>query len=146
VTYPESTVREAIERLTAPCQIDNTVDAHQDVLTRYRHVWTPDLRILDVDGTELYGWNGYLPPFEFTPRLIAGVAQGRLRRKEFAAATMLYEELLRRFPTARSAPEAQYFLGASRYRASHAANDLLHAWHDLEKMYPWSEWTIKQNF
>jgi hypothetical protein len=142
VTYPQSIVRETIERLTAPYQIDNTVKAHQDVLTRYRHIWTPDLRILDVDGTELYGWNGYLPPFEFAPRLIAGVAQGRLRRREFAAATVLYEELLRLFPTAQSAPE----VGVSRYRASHAANDLLHAWHDLEKMYPWSEWTIKQNF
>ncbi|MDQ6924774.1 MAG: hypothetical protein M3154_00875 [Candidatus Eremiobacteraeota bacterium] len=146
MSYPEVPVREAIERLTVPVQIDNTVDANQPVLDRYRHVWTPDLRVLDADGTELYRWNGYLPPAEFAPQLIAAVAHARLRRKEYDQAKMLYEEVLRRFPTALVAAEARYYAGVSAYRASHSANDLLHAWHDLEKTYPQSEWTVKQNF
>ena len=146
MTYPEIAVREAIERLTIPLQIDNSVEGNHKVLDRYRHVWTPDLRVLDVDGTELYRWNGYLPPAEFTPRLLAGVAHARLRRKEYDAAKLLYDEILRRFPTALVAAEAQYFLGVSAYRASHSSNELLHAWHDLEKSHPESEWTVKQNF
>lgn len=146
MTYPETPVREAIERLTVPLQLDNTADASQAVLDRYRHVWTPDLRILDTDGTELYRWNGYLPPYEFAPQLIAAVAHARLRRKEYDAAKALYEEALRRFPTALIAAEAQYYVGVSAYRASHNANDLLHAWHELEKSYPQSDWTVKQNF
>jgi hypothetical protein len=146
VTYPEVPVREAIERLTVPIQIDNTVEANQLVLDRYRHVWTPDLRVLDVDGTELYRWNGYLPPFEFAAQLIAAVAHARLRRQEFDKARPLYEEVVRRFPTALVAAEAQYYAGVSAYRATHNASDLLHAWHDLEKGYPESEWTVKQNF
>jgi hypothetical protein len=146
VTYPETTVREAIERLTVPIQIDNSVDANAELMRRYRHVWTPDLRILDADGTELYRWNGYLPPYEFVPQLIAAVAQARLRRKEFPRAKELYGEVLRRFPTALVAPEAQYFEGTAAYRASHQSNDLLKAWHELEKSYPESEWAVKQNF
>ncbi|MBV8300185.1 MAG: hypothetical protein JO083_11645 [Candidatus Eremiobacteraeota bacterium] len=146
MTYPEVPVREAIERLTIPFQLDNTVEANQPVLDRYRHVWTPDLRVLDADGTELYRWNGYLPPAEFAPQLIAAVAHARLRRKEYDKAKALYEEVLRRFPTALVAAEAQYYAGVSAYRASHSANDLLHAWHDLEKSHPESEWTVKQNF
>jgi hypothetical protein len=146
VTYPEIPVREAIERLTVPFQLDNTVESNQPVLDRYRHVWTPDLRILDLDGTELYRWAGYLPPAEFAPQLIVAVAHGRLRRKEYDKAKALYEEVIRRFPTALVAAEAQYFAGVSAYRASHNANDLLHAWHDLEKSHPESEWTVKQNF
>ncbi|MBV8369273.1 MAG: hypothetical protein JO036_10175 [Candidatus Eremiobacteraeota bacterium] len=146
MTYPEVPVREAIERLTVPFQLDNTVEANQPVLDRYRHVWTPDLRVLDADGTELYRWNGYLPPAEFAPQLIAAVAHARLRRKEYDQAKALYEEILRRFPTALVAAEAQYYTGVSAYRASHSANDLLHAWHDLEKSHPESEWTVKQNF
>jgi len=146
VTYPEAPVREAIERLTAPYQIDNTVEASGEVLHRYRHEWTPDLRILDLDGTELYRWNGYLPPFEFAAQLIAAVAHARLRRKEYDKAKALYEEVLRRFPTALIAAEAQYYLGVSAYRASHNSSDLLHAWHELEKSHPESEWTVKQNF
>ncbi len=146
MTYPEVPVREAIERLTVPFQIDNTVDANQPVLDRYRHTWTPDLRVLDVDGTELYRWNGYLPPAEFAPQLIAAVAHARLRRKEYDKAKALYEEVLLRFPTALVAAEAQYFVGVSAYRATHNQSDLLKAWHELEKSHPESEWTIKQNF
>ena len=146
MSYPEVPVREAIERLTVPFQIDNTVDANQPVLDRYRHVWTPDLRVLDADGTELYRWNGYLPPFEFAAQLIAAVAHARLRRKEFDKARPLYEEVVRRFPTALVAAEAQYYAGVSAYRATHNQSDLLKAWHDLEKGYPQSEWTVKQNF
>ena len=146
MSYPEVPVREAIERLTVPFQLDNTADANQPVLDRYRHVWTPDLRVLDVDGTELYRWGGYLPPAEFAPQLIAAVAHARLRRKEYDQAKALYEEVLRRFPTALVAAEARYFLGVSGYRATHNQSDLLHAWHDLEKSHPESEWTVKQNF
>jgi tetratricopeptide (TPR) repeat protein len=146
VTYPEAPVREAIERLTAPYQIDNSVEANQPLLARLRHVWTPDLRILDRDGVELYRWNGYLPPAEFAPQLIAAVAHGWLRLKEYEKATALYEELLRRFPTALVAAEALYFAGVSAYRKSHEAGELLKAWHELEKSHPYSEWTVKQNF
>jgi tetratricopeptide (TPR) repeat protein len=146
VTYPETTVRDAVEALTVPYQLDNTDETKAEILERYRHVWTPDLRLLDADGTELYRWNGYLPPAEFTAQLIAGVGQARLRRKEFDAAAERYEEVVRRFPTARAAPEALYFLAVSKYRASGNASDLLHNWHELEKTYPASEWTVKQNF
>jgi len=146
VSYPEVPVREAIERLTVPFQIDNTVDANQPVLDRYRHVWTPDLRVLDIDGTELYRWNGYLPPYEFAPQLIAAVAHARLRRKEYDLAKTLYEEVVRRFPTSLVTAEAQYFVGVSAYRATHNQSDLLKAWHDLEKSHPQSEWTVKQDF
>ncbi|MBV8298840.1 MAG: tetratricopeptide repeat protein, partial [Candidatus Eremiobacteraeota bacterium] len=113
MTYPEVPVREAIERLTIPFQLDNTVESNQPVLDRYRHVWTPDLRVLDADGTELYRWNGYLPPGEFVPQLIVAVAHARLRRKEYDRAKALYEEVLRRFPTALVAAEAQYYAGVS---------------------------------
>jgi hypothetical protein len=146
VTYPEAPVREAIERLTAPYHIDNSVETNQPLLRRLRHVWTPDLRIVDPEGVELYRWNGYLPPAEFAPQLIAAVAHGWLRLKEYEKAENLYEEVLRRFPTALVAAEAQYFVGVSAYRRSHEAGDLLKAWHEMEKSHPGSEWTVKQNF
>ena len=146
VTYPEVSTQEAIARLTVPFQIDNTQDASQATLTKYRHVWTPDLRVLEGDGTELYRWNGYLPPSEFVPQLLVAVAHARLRRKEFDRAEPLYEEALRRFPTSLVAAEAQYFLAVTRYRKTEQPSDLTHEWHELEKSHPQSEWTVKQNF
>ncbi|MBV9647916.1 MAG: hypothetical protein JO043_10670 [Candidatus Eremiobacteraeota bacterium] len=146
MTYPQTAVRDAIEKYCVPVQIDNSTEAAEPVTTRYRHIWTPDLRILEDDGNELYRWNGYLPPFEFAPKLIAGVAQARLRLREFDAAIEAYTDVLTRFPTSFVAPEAQYFLACSQYRKSHESSDLLRGWHELEKTYPTSVWTVKQNF
>jgi TolA-binding protein len=102
--------------------------------------------VLEPDGNELYRWNGYLPPFEFAARLLAAVAHARFRLKDFDAAIELYTAVVTRFPTSLAAPEAQYYLATSEYRKSHEPSDLLHGWHELEKTYPNSEWTVKQNF
>ncbi|HXP92531.1 MAG TPA: hypothetical protein VN905_03615 [Candidatus Binatia bacterium] len=146
MTYPQTAVSEAVEQYCVPLQIDNTEASAEALLEKYRHIWTPDLRILESDGNELYRWNGYLPPFEFAPQFLSAVAHANFRLKRFNEAIALYEDVMSRFPTALAAPEALYFLGCSRYRKSHEAGDLLKAWHELEKTYPTSEWTVKQNF
>jgi TolA-binding protein len=146
VTYPQSAVSEAIAAHCVPVQIDNTQPGAEPLLVRFRHIWTPDLRVLDASGFELYRWNGYLPPFEFAPQLLAAVAHAHLRLRQFDPAIATYEDVLSRFPTSHVAAEAEYFLGVSRYRKTHEGSDLLHAWHDLEKTFPASEWTVKQNF
>jgi len=139
-------VQAIVSEYCVPIQINNTLDENKPTVQRFRHVWTPDLRVLDGDGYELYRWNGYLPPAEFAAQLLAALAHARLRLREFDAAEMLYADVLRRFPTALVAPEAQYFSGVTGYRKSGEANALLHGWHELEKTYPDSEWAVKQNF
>jgi hypothetical protein len=146
VTYPDTAVAEMIGRLTAPVQVDNTSDSSKQLLERYRHVWTPDLRVLDAAGEELYRWNGYLPPSEFAAQLLAAVAHARLRLREYETASSLYEEAVRRFPTSAVAPEAQYFLAVANYRKTGESHELLRGWHKLESTYPGSDWTVKQDF
>jgi len=146
VTYPQPFVQAIVSDYCVPIQINNTLDESRPTVQRFRHVWTPDLRVLDGDGYELYRWNGYLPPAEFAAQLLAALAHARLRLREFDAAEALYADVLKRFPTALVAPEAQYFSGVTGYRKSGEANALLHGWHELEKTYPGSEWAVKQNF
>jgi hypothetical protein len=146
VTYPQSFVQDIIEAHCIPAQVNNSLDANKPVVERFHHVWTPDLRILDGSGFELYHWNGYLPPAEFAARLLAGLAHARLRLRQFDEAANLYADVIKRFPTAFAAPEAQYFAGVTAYRKTGEANGLLHGWHELEKTYPQSEWAVKQNF
>lgn len=146
VTYPQTAVSDAIEARCVPLQLNVTDPAAEPMLQKYRHIWTPDLRILEPDGNELYRWNGYLPPFEFAPQFLAAVAQAHLRLKQFDAAIDIYEDVRKRFPTSLAAPEAQYFLSVSKYRKTHESGELLRGWHELEKTYPTSEWTVKQNF
>ena len=146
MTYPQAFVQTIIADYCVPVQVNNSTDDIKPFLQRFHHVWTPDLRILDADAYELYRWNGFLPPAEFAAQLLAGLGHARLRLRQFEAAETLYADVLRRFPTALVAPEAQYFAAVTAYRKTGEPNGLLHGWHDLEKTYPNSEWTVKQNF
>ncbi|MBV8244451.1 MAG: hypothetical protein JOZ38_00865 [Candidatus Eremiobacteraeota bacterium] len=146
MTYPEAVVAEILSRFSIPLQYNNQEESAKAVVARYHHVWTPDLRVLAGDGSELYRWNGFLPPFEFAAQALAAFAHARLRMLDYAGAEETYQEVLRRFPTAHVAPEATYFLGVSQYRKDPDSNDLRKQWHHLQGRYPQSEWRIKQSF
>jgi hypothetical protein len=146
VTYPQPFVQEIISSNCSPVQYDTSLPESQPIIDRFHHIWTPDLRVLDQSGSELYRWSGYLPPAEFAAQLLAALGQARLRLRQFEQAQSHYQDVLRRFPTAFAAAEANYFLAVTNYRKTDEGNDLLHGWHDLEKTYPTSEWTAKQNF
>lgn len=148
MTYPHQAVAETISELFIPVQID-TQDGSQmttEIVKRFRQVWTPDLRIIDHEGVELYRWNGYLPPAEFLPQLLAGRAQALLRSDRGKEATEAYVDVLRKFPTSFVAPEAAYFNAVSAYRLSHEPADLLENWGWLQKRFPMSDWRVKQSF
>jgi hypothetical protein len=146
VTYPDEMVAAVVTERFIGCQVNTQDQAHDEVVNRYRQTWTPDIRVLDPVGFDLYHWNGYLPPAEFVAQL--GVAQGQayLRLHQEDRAVAAFEEVLRRFPTAMVAPEAQYFLAVATYKSSHDGKDLLRGWHRLQVRYPDSTWRVRQSF
>jgi TolA-binding protein len=146
VTYREPTVADTINERFAAVQVNTLEESAQPVIERYRQAWTPDVRVLAPDGYELYRWNGYLPPFEFIPQLLAAQAQALLRMGDLDRAASVYEEVLRRFPTSAVAAEAQYYLGVAKYKGSHEPNDLAGSWDQLRSRYPESIWRVKQSF
>lgn len=146
MTYSESAVVETINRLVVPLQVVVTESSAAPLIQRFRQAWTPDLHLLGPDAFDYDHWNGYLPPFEFLPRLLVGAAQARLRMNDLVSAASLEEEVIRRFPTSHVAPEAVYFLAVARYKASHKTDDLLGVWQYLQRRYPDSIWRLKQSF
>jgi TolA-binding protein len=146
VTYSEPAVADEINQRFVPVQVNTQEGAAKPLIERYRQTWTPDLRLLAPDGFELYRWNGYLPPFELLPQLLVAQAHGLLRLDDLARAAAVYAEVLQRFPTSAVAPEAQYFLAVSKYKASHEGSDLLGGWKQLQDRYPDSIWRVKQSF
>ncbi len=129
-----------------PVQFDNSEKERQVALHRIRHIWTPDCRVLSHTGDELYAWEGFLPPSEFAPRMLCGFAKAHLREKRFDAAEAIYEDVLRRFSTSYAAPEAQYYLGVTRYRRDPESDEMLVQWERLRSRYPNSEARVKQSF
>jgi hypothetical protein len=146
VTYSEPVVADTIQSRFVGVQIDTMPKSSKAVVECYRQAWTPDVRLLDCTGFDFYRWNGYLPPFEFLPRLLVAEAQANLRLQHNQLAAAQYDEVLRRFPTSLVGPEAEYYLGVARYKDSHEARDLMQGWHQLQRDHPWSSWRLKQSF
>lgn len=146
VTYPEQSVTDTINQRFVPLQVNTQEDWGKPIVERFRQVWTPDLRVLGPDGFEYSSWNGYLPPFEFLPRLLLGQAQARLRMNDEPGAAEVFSEVVSRFPSSNVAPEALYWLAVSRYKASHEGKDLMGGWHRVQTTYPSSIWRLKQSF
>ena len=146
MTYPEPAVAKRINDNFVPIQINVKDESSHPFLDRYRQFWTPDLRLLDAEGAELYRWNGYLPPHEFLAQLLAAQAQAQMRLQNNAAAVEIYNDLLRRFPTSAIAPEAQYYHAVAKYKVSGEGPALIGGWRHLQSRYPDSVWRIKQSF
>ena len=146
MTYPQDFVVDAISAHAVPVQFDNSKAENNRFLARIHHIWTPDVRILNYDGYELYRWDGFLPPAEFAARTLCGFGMAYLRLKRYDRAEAVYLDVLKRFSTAYAAPEAQYFLGVTRYRREPNGDELLTQWANLRSRYPSSEYRVKQSF
>lgn len=146
MTYPQTSVIEAIAQYAIPVQIDNSKSENNQFLHRIHHIWTPDVRVLYHDGFEMYRWDGFLPPSEFIARMECALAMAYLRGKRYDEAEKLYVDVLKRFSTTYAAPEAQYYLGVTRYRRDPDSDELLIQWAQLRSRYPTSEYRVKQSF
>jgi len=146
VTYPQQPVVDAILAHAIPVQFDNSKSENNRFLQSIHHIWTPDIRILYHDGFELYRSDGFLPPPEFVARTLCGFGMAYLRLKRFEQAEAAYVDVLKRFSTTYAAPEAQYYLGVTRYRRDPNSDELLKQWANLCSRYPLSEYRVKQSF
>jgi thioredoxin-related protein len=113
------------------------------MVNRFGVIWTPTIILLDVNGNEHHRFTGYLPPEDFIAQLILGKGKMEFNRDNFEKTMQCFQEILVRFPKADAAPEAQYFLGVAKYKASHDPKELKNGWEALQRDYPNSEWAKK---
>ena len=113
------------------------------MVNRFGVRWTPTIILLDYNGNEHHRFIGYLPPDDFIAYLILGKGKMEFNRDNFEKAMQCFQEILVRFPKADAAPEAQYFLGVAKYKASHDPKELKNGWEALRRDYPSSEWAKK---
>ena len=146
MTYPTQAVADTINEDFVPVQVNTQDGTGAAIVECYRQAWTPDLRVLDSDGFELYRWNGYLPPFEFLPQLLVGLGQAYLRKHDEPRAATTFERVIREFPTSAAAPEAEYYYAVATYKHSHEHSDLVDNWDRLRRDHPESTWRVRQSF
>ena len=85
---------------------------------RFDSVWTPTVLIMDADGKERWRLEGYLPKDEFRVNLEMGLARVAVMRKNWSDAESRYTSIIERFPNSKFAPDAVYWKGICRYKAT----------------------------
>lgn len=98
---------------------------------------------MDPDGEERWRLEGYLPREEFRANLEMGLARVALMRKDWPDAERRYAGIVERFPNSKFAPEAVYWNGVCRYKATHDHLTLGEFAKTFTEKYQDSIWALK---
>jgi Tetratricopeptide repeat len=128
--YPDPRVERFINDNFVPARFH--VKTHPEAMGRFKVDWTPTILILDPDGNERHRIEGFLPNDDFLAQLHLGLAQVAFKAGKFEQAAEHYDRVVRDFSGTEAAPEAQYWAGVSRYKAT-GSGDALKATADAFK-------------
>jgi len=143
--YTNPQVIEFVTRHTVPVRVHarENHEAFAALGDRFDAHWTPTTLLVDAGGTERHRIEGFLPADQFLPQLALGVAKAAFARKDYAAAERLYRDVVDRYANSDAAPEAQYWAGVSRYRATNDAAALKDTAQAFAQRYKDSSWATK---
>ena len=119
------------------------IKEHPAYFHRFDAAWTPTVLVLDPDGAERLRLEGYLPREEFRAHLEMGLARVAFMRKRWEDAEQRYARVVERYPETKAAPEAVYWRGVSRYKATNDHTVLGEVASALGERYPDSVWALK---
>jgi hypothetical protein len=110
---------------------------------RFGAQWTPTVIVADPDGTERYRFEGYLPAEDFLAQLGLGLGKAHFARGEWTDAEQRFRGVLDRHGNSDAAPEALYWAGVSRYKATGDASALQETARAFQSRYKDSSWAKK---
>jgi TolA-binding protein len=118
--YPDPQVVQLVEQNFVPVRvhIKEQPDDFKRLGARYGAQWTPTILILDSSGAERHRVEGFLPADDFLGQIELGLAKSAFARGDFADAERRFREIVERYPTTDAAPEALYWAGVARYKAT----------------------------
>ena len=123
--------------------VRNQADEFKRLGERYGVQWTPTILVIDSSGQERHRVEGFLPVQDFLAQLELGLAHSDFARSKFAEAERGYREVVKRNPETEAAPEALYWAGVARYKASGDAGALSDTAKQFQERYQSSSWAKK---
>lgn len=129
--------------LPARVNVREQPEDFQRLGARFGAEWTPTILLLDGDGEERHRIEGFLPADDFIAQLALGQARIEFSSGDFAAAEHRYREIVERHPDSETAPEALYWAGVARYKASGDAAALHETGKAFQERYRDSVWAKK---
>jgi hypothetical protein len=90
----------------------------------YGALWTPTILELDSEGVVQHRVEGFLPANDLLAQLALGLGHAAFKRQDWTEATHRFAEVAEGYRDTDAAPEATYWAGVSRYKASGDPKDL----------------------
>ncbi len=118
-------------------------DLYQKMAGRFDVNWTPTVLVLDTEGKERHRIAGYVPPPSFASQLLLGLGHAAFAAKKFAEAEKWFREVVEKYPNTPEAPEAVYWAGVSKYKATGDAAALKETAQRFGDRYQDSTWATK---
>jgi hypothetical protein len=110
---------------------------------QYNAHWTPTILELDPNGEEFYRIEGFLPNDDFLAQLMLGRAHMDFKKGKWEDAEKRFREIVEKLPKSEAAPEAMYWAGVSRYKATNDATALKETAKSFAQRYNDSSWAKK---
>ncbi len=110
---------------------------------RYNAPWTPTILELDAEGVERHRVEGFLPADDLLAQLTLGLAHMAFQQQRWADAERGFREVVQQFPQSDAAPEALYWAGVARYKATGDAASLKDTAGAFTQRYQDSTWATK---
>jgi Thioredoxin-like domain len=118
--YSDPRVVDFIQQHFTPVRahVKQNPDDYKRLSARFNAQWTPTTLIVDGEGTERHRIEGFLPVDDFLSQLTLGLAKSAFARGNFAEAERLYRGIVEEYLDTDAAPEALYWAGVSKYKAT----------------------------
>ncbi len=143
MTYPDPAVEAFLSEHFAAARFDYSVE--KDLARELGAVWTPTLLFYDPGGRERHRVVGWLPPVEMLAQAELALGKIHFAAGRYADAEPRFAAVVERGHP-ETAPEAQYFFGACRYRQEKGPEGLRAAWTTLRERWPASPWAARVSY
>jgi len=129
--------------LPARVHVKDEGQAFKRVSERFKAPWTPTILELDANGVEQHRIEGFLPADDLLAQLMLGLAHTAFQQQQWAEAERRFLEIVNRLPQTDAAPEAQYWAGVAKYKATGDPAALKETGRAFSKQYQDSTWAKK---
>ena len=129
--------------IPARVHVKEDAEAYRRFGDKYNALWTPTILELDYDGVEHHRIEGFLPNDDFLAQLMLGRARIDIEQGKFPEAEKRFREIVDKFPNTDAAPEALYWAGVARYKATHDHTPLKETAQAFKTRYQDSSWAKK---
>jgi tetratricopeptide (TPR) repeat protein len=143
--YPNPKVAAFINEHFVPVRVHvrDQADEFKRLGARFSAQWTPTILIVDEGGEERHRIEGFLPADDFLAQLELGLGHAAFARSDFAEAERWFRHVIEAYPDSDAAPEALYWAGVARYKATGDAGALAETYREFQKRYKDTSWAKK---